>query len=329
MKLGDAGELEILERLRKRFPSRSEDVIVGIGDDAAALDIQGRTLLISTDTMTEGIHFDLTLVTPYQVGFKLVSSNVSDIFAMGGRPKWSLLSMTLPPDTEKSFLDSFLEGISAGIKRYGLDLVGGDITGSRNSFTVSLTISGMAEKRVIRRSGASVGDRLYLSGPVGEASCGLELLKRLGRSVNLERGEELQLSLKWESAGPLLMRFLLPEACDVSEYSEYITSMIDISDGLFLDLTRLCRESSVGVRLYEEKIPVTEALGEVSAFLGKAPYGFITSGGEDYQQLFTSREPLSRFIEIGEITDRGLYIVRRDGSEEEIRPEGYQHFVSQ
>ena len=85
----------------------------------------------------------------------------------------------------------------------------------------------------------------------------------------------------------------------------------------------------VGVRLYEEKIPVTEALGEVSAFLGKAPYGFITSGGEDYQQLFTSREPLSRFIEIGEITDRGLYIVRRDGSEEEIRPEGYQHFVSQ
>ncbi len=306
MKLGDAGELKILERLRKRFASRSEDVIVGIGDDAAVLDLQGRTLLISTDTMTEGIHFDLTLVTPYQVGFKLISSNVSDIFAMGGRPKWSLLSMTLPPDTEKSFLDGFLEGISAGIRRYGLDIVGGDITGSISSFTVSLTISGVAGKRVIRRSGASAGDRVYLSGPVGEASCGLELLKRLGRSVTLERGEELQLSLKWESVGPLLRRFLLPEACDVSEYSEYITSMIDISDGLFLDLTRLCRESSVGVRLYEEKIPVTEALGEVSAFLGKAPYGFITSGGEDYQQLFTSGEQLSMFTEIGEIMDRGV-----------------------
>ena len=329
MKLGDAGELEILERLRKRFTSCSEDVIAGIGDDAAALDIQGHTLLISTDTMTEGIHFDLTLVTPYQIGFKLISSNVSDIFAMGGRPRWSLLSMTLPPDTEKSSLDGFLEGISDGIKRYGLDLVGGDITGSLSSLTVSLTISGMAEKRVIRRSGASAGDRVYLSGPVGEASCGLELLKRLGRSVNLERGEELHLSLKWESVEPVLKRFLLPEACSVSEYLEYITSMIDISDGLFLDLTRLCQESSVGVRLYEEKIPVTDALRDVSAFLGKAPYGFITSGGEDYQQLFTSREPLSMFIEIGEITDRGLYIVRRDGSEEEIRPEGYQHFVSQ
>ncbi|VAX34299.1 Thiamine-monophosphate kinase, partial [hydrothermal vent metagenome] len=288
MKLGDAGELEILERLRKRFTSCSEDVIVGIGDDAAALDIQGHTLLISTDTMTEGIHFDLTLVTPYQIGFKLISSNVSDIFAMGGRPRWSLLSMTLPPDTEKSFLDGFLEGISDGIKRYGLDLVGGDITGSLSSLTVSLTISGMAEKRVIRRSGASAGDRVYLSGPVGEASCGLELLKRLGRSVNLERGEELHLSLKWESVEPVLKRFLLPEACSVSEYLEYITSMIDISDGLFLDLTRLCQESSVGVRLYEEKIPVTDALRDVSAFLGKAPYGFITSGGEDYQQLFTS-----------------------------------------
>ena len=328
MKLGDAGELKVLERLRRRFASCSEDVIVGIGDDAAALDIQGRTLLISTDTMTEGIHFDLTLVTPYQIGFKLVSSNVSDIFAMGGRPKWSLLSMTLPPDTEQSFLDGFLEGVSAGIKRYGLDLIGGDITGSRSSFTVSLTVSGMAAKRVIRRSGASVGEKVYLSGPVGEASCGLEFLKRLGRSVNLERGEELQLSVKWESVRPLLKRFLLPEACEVSEYSEYITSMIDISDGLFLDLTRLCRESSVGVRLYEDRIPVTEALGEVSAFLGRAPYEFITSGGEDYQQLFTSGEHLPMFTAIGEIVDRGLYIVRRGGSEEEIRPEGYQHFVS-
>ncbi|MEC4685554.1 MAG: thiamine-phosphate kinase [Nitrospirota bacterium] len=329
MKLGDAGELEVLERLRKRFTSSSEDVIVGIGDDAAALDIQGHTLLISTDTMTEGIHFDLALVTPYQIGFKLISSNVSDIFAMGGRPRWSLLNMTIPSDTEDGFFDNFLEGISSGIKRYGLDLVGGDITGSRSSFTVSLTISGMPEKRVIRRSGASAGDRVYLSGPVGEASCGLELLKRLGRSVSLESGEELRLSLKWESVEPVLKRFLLPEACGVSECLEYITSMIDISDGLFLDLTRLCRESSVGVRLYEEKIPVTEALREVSAFLGKAPYGFITSGGEDYQQLFTSGKQLSMFTEIGEIMDRGLYIIRKDGSEEEIRPEGYQHFVFQ
>ncbi len=329
MKLGDAGELEILERLRRRFPSRSEDVIVGIGDDAAALDIQGHTLLISTDTMTEGIHFDLALVTPYQIGFKLISSNVSDIFAMGGRPRWSLLSMTIPPDTEEDFFDNFLEGISAGMERYGLDLVGGDITGSLSSFTVSLTISGVAEKGVVRRSGASVGDRLYLSGPVGEASCGLQLLKRLGRSVSLESGEDLHLSVKWESVEPVLRRFLLPESYGVSECLEYITSMIDISDGLFLDLTRLCRESSVGVRLYEDRIPVTEALREVSAFLGMDPYGFITSGGEDYQQLFTSRKQLSMFTEIGEILDRGLYIVRRDGSEEEIRPEGYQHFVSQ
>jgi len=328
MKLGDAGELKILDRLRKRFPSCSEDVIVGIGDDAAALDVQGHTLLLSTDTMTEGIHFDLALFTPYQIGFKLVSSNVSDIFAMGGRPRWSLLGMTLPPETEEDFLEDLLEGVSDGVKRYGLELVGGDVTGSRGPLTVSLTVSGTAEERIIRRSGASVGERVYLSGPVGEASCGLELLKRLGRSVSLEKGEELQISPGWRSVEPLLRRFLLPEAYDVSEYSGDITSMIDISDGLFLDLTRLCQESSVGVRLYEEKIPVTEALRDVSSFLGLAPYGFITSGGEDYQQLFTSGKPLPVFIEIGEVTDSGLYIVRRDGSEEEIRPEGYQHFVS-
>ncbi|NOZ25260.1 MAG: thiamine-phosphate kinase [Nitrospirae bacterium] len=327
MKLGDAGELKVLERLRERFPSGSRDVIIGIGDDAAALDINGQALLLSTDTMTEGIHFDLSLFTPYQIGYKLVSSNVSDIFAMGGRPKWSLLGMTLPPETDEAFLEAFLDGVSDGLKRYGLTLVGGDVTGSTGPLTVSLTVSGTVEGKIIRRCGASAGERVYISGPVGEASCGLEFLKRLGRSVSLELGEELHLAVEWESVEPLLKRFLLPEACDLSEHSAHITSMIDISDGLFLDLTRLCRESSVGVRLYEEKIPVTGALEAVSAFLGISPYRFITSGGEDYQQLFTSGKAFPAFAEIGEITETGMYIVRTDGSEEEIRPEGYQHFV--
>ncbi|HEB76269.1 MAG TPA: thiamine-phosphate kinase [Nitrospirae bacterium] len=327
MKLGDAGELNVLERLRKRFPPASGDVIVGIGDDAAALDIDGHTLLLSTDVMTEGVHFDPVLFTPYQVGYKLVSSNVSDIFAMGGRPKWSLLCLTLPPETEEAFFEDFLDGVSDGLTRYGLELVGGDVTGSTGALTVSLAVAGVAGGKIIRRSGASAGERVYLSGPVGEASCGLEFLRRLGRSVSLEKGEELRVSPGWGSVEPLLRRLLLPEACDLSEYSEHITAMIDVSDGLFLDLTRLCRESSVGVRLYEERIPLTRELEEVSAFLGVSPYGFMTSGGEDYRQLFTSTEMLPMFAEIGETTEAGLRIVRSDGYEEEIRPEGYQHFV--
>ncbi len=328
MKLGDLGELKILERLRERFPPRSGDVVLGIGDDAAAVKVAGRLMLLSTDTMTEGVHFDPLLFTPYQIGFKLISSNVSDLFAMGGKPLWCLLNLTLPPDTETDFIDDFLEGLSAGLDRYGLDLVGGDITGSSASITTTLTVSGLAGERLVTRSGASPGDRLYLSGPLGEAACGFEILRRIGRPVRLERGETLGLSLAWNTVETLLRRFLLPEAHELSDHLGQITAMIDISDGLFLDLTRLCRESSVGALLYEERIPVTEALREGAAFLGIDPYSLITSGGEDYRQLFTSRAPLSRFTEIGEIREEGLSIMRNSGSEEEIISAGFQHFAS-
>lgn len=328
MRLSDVGEMKLLERLRDRFPSKSEDVLVGIGDDAAIINIYGKKLLLSTDTMAEGVHFDLAFFTPYQVAYKLIALNVSDIFAMGGNPKWSLLNLALPSDSNEEFFEEFLQGLSDGMNRYGVELIGGDITASCSLLTISLTIVGLSGKKIIQRSGASIGDRVYLSGPTGEAACGLELLKSLGRPVKLERGEKLSLLIDWESIKPLLKRFLLPEARDLSRYLDSISSMIDISDGLFLDLSRLCKESSIGVRLYEEKIPITNALWKASSFLNIDPYILITSGGEDYQQLFTARESLPEFIEIGEIIEQGMYIVKKDGSEVEIKPSGYVHFVS-
>ncbi len=328
MRLADVGELRLIEELSARFPPFSNDITAAIGDDAAALELDGRTLLLSTDMMIEGVHFDPALFTPYQIGFKLVSSGVSDIFAMGGRPRWCLLNLALPAETEESFLGLFLDGLSEAMRRYRLQLVGGDTAGSR-LISTALTVAGTAGERLIRRSGASVGDGIYVSGPLGEASCGYELLKVIGSPVRLERGERCRLPISWRSAEALLRRFLLPEAVEPPVRGERITSMIDVSDGLFLDLTRLCRESSVGARLYEERIPVTEALRECSAFLGRDPYGFITAGGEDYQQLFTAGGDLDGPARIGEVTEEGLYIVRKDGSEQEIRPEGYQHFADQ
>lgn len=328
MKLSEIGELSLLERLRKRYTSTAAEVVAGIGDDAAALDIGGERLLLSTDTMAEGIHFDLNLCTPYQVAFKLITSNVSDIYSMGGIPEWSLLSLSLPPQTEEDFFDDFLDGISGGLKRYGLELIGGDITGSISHINASLTITGLAGKRLIRRSGASAGDRVYLSGPLGEAACGYELLRRIGRPLQIERGEEVSLELSRESAAHILRRFLLPEAQDLSGHLDCLTSMIDLSDGLFIDLKRLCRESCVGVKIYDEKLPMTDELKETALFLGIDTRKLISSGGEDYQQLFTSNRPLEGFIEIGEVTEEGEYILLGDGSEVEIEPEGYQHFVS-
>lgn len=321
------GELGLLDRIRKRFDRPQDGLITGIGDDAAAVDIDGSTLLISTDTMTEGVHFDLSFMTPYQVGYRLLVCNVSDIYAMGGTPEWALLSITVSSETEDSLIDEFIEGLSEGMKRYGVSLIGGDVTGSTSSFTASVTITGRAGRDVIRRAGASPGENLYISAPLGEAACGLEALRRIGRPVLIERGEVPYTEIDRDALMHILRQFLFPEVHDIASHTENITSMIDISDGLFIDLTRLCTEGSVGARLFEERLPVTHELQTASVFFSLDPYRLITSGGEDYRLLFTSGSDLPSFIRIGEITDEGLFIVRKDGREEEIKPEGYEHFV--
>ncbi len=328
-RLADRGELSIVEEIRRRFAAQGNQTVIGIGDDAAAISCDSETLLLSTDTMVEGVHFDTRLFTPYQIGYKLIAVNVSDIFAMAGLPRWALLNLTLPSELREEFLQEFLQGLSKALSEYGLSLIGGDITSSQKDLTFTLTIIGSAEGRVIKRDGARPGERLYVSGPLGEAACGLRLLKSLGHPVALERGETLPLLLPWQYAREVLERFLLPAVRPLPNNNrEYVTAMLDISDGLWLDLYRLCQESGVGVRVYEERLPVSEALREVSAFLKLEPIEMVVSGGEDYHLLFTAKQPIPGMYEIGEITERGLYFVRKDGTEEEIKPAGYQHFVS-
>ncbi|NOY64648.1 MAG: thiamine-phosphate kinase [Nitrospirae bacterium] len=323
--LRDIGEQKLLDLLRERFQHTAEDLLKGIGDDSAVLKIDTSAVLISTDTMAEGIHFLPSLFTPYQIAYKLVVSNVSDIHAMGGKARWVLLNLSLPEDTEDEFLDNFLKGLQQGLNRYNLSLIGGDITGcDRAVFTI--TILGFGNKRIITREGARMGDRIYLTGPVGEAACGLELIKSIGHPVKIEEDESLELNIDWQHAKVVLERFLLPTLPSVPEPLDSITSMIDVSDGLFIDLWRLCRESNVGARLYEEQLPCSRALDRVATFLEIDPYSMIIAGGEDYQLLFTSSEELDNYYRIGEITKEGLSIVRTDGSEEAITPLGFQHF---
>ncbi len=323
--LRDIGEQKLLDLLRDRFQHTDEDILKGIGDDSSVLKIDTSTVLISTDTMAEGIHFLPSLFTPYQIAYKLVVSNVSDIHAMGGKARWVLLNMSLPENTEDEFLDNFLKGLQQGLDKYNLFLIGGDVTGcDRAVFTI--TILGFGNKRIITREGARMGDRIYLTGPVGEAACGLELIKSIGHPVKIEEDESLTLNIDWQHARVVLERFLLPPLPSLPEPMDSITSMIDVSDGLFIDLWRLCRESKVGARLYEAQLPCSRALDRVSTFLGIDTYSMIIAGGEDYQLLFTSSEELDNYYRIGEITKEGLSIVRTDGSEEEITPLGYQHF---
>ena len=358
MKLSDIGELSLLKTIRRRFTVKSKDVIVGIGDDTAVIKPSGNNLLATTDMMVEGIHFDLNLITPYQLGFKLVSVNVSDIYAMGGRPQYLLLDIALNKNTEQSFVNRLFDGIRCAMKLYGVFLIGGDISSSRKDMVIAATLIGDAKKH-IRRSGAKPGDRIYVTGNIGDSACGLEILKRLtdesrervkssefgvrGKNkkakdiVYLTPNSKL-LTLNWSMAKPLLRRHLMPEARNPKNFTGYATSMIDLSDGLFIDLSRLCDESRVGAKIYMERIPVSSRMRTASSLLGLDAMKLACSGGEDYELLFTAPPDSSlvtrhssplKITCIGEITKKDRILVNAKGKEIPLKAIGYQHFEIQ
>lgn len=323
MKLSDIGELKFLDDIRSRFSGRSRAVLTGIGDDAAVLRPGKGKLLATTDFMLEDVHFDLDLITPFQLGFKLVSVNVSDIYAMGGKPRFVLLGIAAPAGTEKSFTDRLLGGVEAALGHYRALLVGGDVSSSPRKLVLSATVLGFSE-RPVKRSGARPGEFIFVTGSLGDSACGLELLRRIGRPVELDR--PLEKPLAWGVMGPLLRRHLMPEARRPGAVARHATSMIDVSDGLLIDLARLCAESKVGARIYEDRIPVSEQARAASAHMGLDPLRLAASGGEDYELLFTAPSPRRAAICIGEVTEKGMVMVDASGRERPARPEGYTHF---
>jgi thiamine-monophosphate kinase len=324
MKLSRIGELALLEKVRGTFEKRARGLVLGIGDDAAVLNPGPGLLLATTDMMLEDVHFDLRLVTPFQVGFKLVSVNVSDIYAMGGRPRFALLAVAAPSDAEGSFLDDFFAGVKEASAFYGLSVAGGDISSSSGGMAFSATVLGHAQ-RPLRRSGARPGDGIYVTGSLGASACGLALLKKMGRPVTF--GRPLNRPLQWDVMEPLLRRHLMPVARRPQRFARAASAMIDLSDGLFMDLGRLCAESGVGARIYLGDLPVSRQTAAASAFLGLDPLGLAVSGGEDYELLFTARrEVRGGARRIGEITQSGLFAVDESGKEKPVKPKGYEHF---
>ncbi|MEW6162565.1 MAG: thiamine-phosphate kinase [Nitrospirota bacterium] len=339
MKLSQIGELSLLEQIRERFEEHSRHIIVSIGDDAAVLKPVGKNLLLTADMMVEGVHFDLNFITPYQLGFKLISVNVSDIYAMGGKPRFLLLNIAMSKNTEKEVFDQFLDGVHEAMKLYTVSLVGGDLSASNKGMTLSATLIGYA-KRYIKRSGAKIGNRIYVTGNLGDSACGLELLKKIRRSIPLHgkhsagkfeiRNSKFEIKkwgLSWNDVEPLLRRHLLPKARDPKEFVRNATSMIDISDGLLIDLSRLCDESKVGARIYIKNIPMSSELKKTTSYLGIPPIKLALSGGEDYELLFTApAEKKVKAIYIGDITESERVIVDISGREKTFSAEGYQHF---
>ncbi len=350
------------------MPQKGGDVVVGIGDDAAVFSCPGDKILVTTDMMTEGVHFNLDYTSPYQLGFKLVSVNASDIYAMGGSPVFIFLNTAMMGDTDEEFFRDFFNGISSALSIYGLRLLGGDISSVLNEMSFSATIVGAVE-RFVTRSGAKPGDKIYITGTLGDSSCGLEILKRLiqadkeiikrhdflekdipGNSktrlkviVNSEHKE-----LDFRLAEPLIKRHLMPVVQHPGHFADKATSMIDVSDGLFIDLIRVCDQSNVGAKIYLSKIPISNQVREIARILGLDPFRLAISGGEDYELLFTlppeikdikiDKDTPSGFIDplnsgsravtcIGEITPNERIVIDSDGSASTLKGEGYQHFA--
>ena len=350
LKLSQIGELTLLEQIRKKFKKYPPNILVGIGDDAALIKHTNENLLVTTDMMVEGVHFNMDFMTPFQLGFKLVSVNVSDIYAMGGKPKFLLLNIAMRRNMDKKTIDSFFDGVQEAMKLYSLFLVGGDLSASHKDMTLSATLIGYA-KKYLKRSGAKQGDRIYVTGNLGDSSCGLELLKRIKRPIPIElskerraKSKDLRINsndtvlyatrsklpakgLKWNDVELLLRRHLMPVAKDSKKFVRSATSMLDISDGLLIDLSRICDESRVGARIYINNIPISSELKRVASCLGMSPVKLALSGGEDYEMLFTA--PSSKKVNaiyIGDITESERVIVYPSGRKRAFSAEGYQHF---
>jgi thiamine-monophosphate kinase len=338
-KLSQIGELALLAKIKKQFGKKSESVLCGIGDDASVLKPLNKFLLLTTDMMVEGVHFDLTFTTPYQLGFKLVSVNVSDIYAMGGQPSHVLLNIAVQKERDLAFIDLLFKGIQDAMKRYQTVLIGGDLSAAPKDMSLSATLIGYADKYLLR-SGANIGDKIYVTGNLGDSACGLQLLKRIKNPISLSRKtgsrnnmpsalrtKLTRLGLSWNVVEPLVRRHLMPEARNPAKFVQQATSMIDISDGLLVDLTRLCKESRTGVKIYEEEIPVSSGMKEAAMHMGLSPLALALAGGEDYELLFTA--PSGKKVNaicIGDIVQSKMVTVNRKGKEKTFSARGYQHF---
>lgn len=328
MSLAKKGELALVKEIRARFSARVPRGVVGVGDDAAVYPPMKGRMLASTDMMVEGVHFDTACITPRQLGRKLVAVNASDIYAMGGSPKYFLLSLALPPSTEIKFVNALFNGVEDGLSAHGASLTGGDLSASISGISLSATVLGQA-RRPVSRSGARPGDGIYVTGTLGDSACGLALLQKIRRPVQMSKGFRGG-PLAWKVMGPLLGRHLEPEPKPLARgMLKDVSAMMDLSDGLLMDLWRLCGDSGVGALVDEASLPMSAEMVEAAGHLGLDPMRLALSGGEDYLLLFTAPAGLRRrgVFEIGGIVEKGFRISGPDGRTRAFRPEGYGHFA--
>jgi thiamine-monophosphate kinase len=318
------GEFGLIRHLTRDFDIKNSSTIKGVGDDAAVLDYKGKKVVITTDMLAEGVHFNLVYTPLKHLGYKAAIVNFSDIYAMNARPMQLLVSMAISKKFTVSMMDEFYSGIKVACTQYGVDLVGGDTTSSFTGLTLCLTAVGEASgDELVYRSGAGGNDLLCVTGDLGGAYMGLQLLERERRLFEKERNIQPEL----EGYDYVLERQLKPEARkDIIELLREIdampTSMIDISDGLSSELMHICQQSKKGCKIYSDKIPIHSETQRVAREFGIDPVIAALNGGEDYELLFTV--PVKQFDKIGNRSEFSIigHIVDLSEGLSMITPEG-------
>jgi thiamine-monophosphate kinase len=326
VKLKDLGEFGLIARIAEQV-SPAPGVEVGIGDDAAVIrPTSGRLTLITTDMLVEGVHFDLSTCEPFTLGRKSLAVNLSDIAAMGGEPRYFLLSMAIPPSCSITFLDRFTKGMLELAGEFDVALIGGDTSSSKGGLILSITLIGEQQPdRIIKRSGATPGDLIFVTGALGDSALGLEMLRAGERGGSAtERHLDPHPRVR---EGLALAAARLP------------TAMIDVSDGVTADLGHILDNSLVGGSLYLHKIPLSPFFRNKCKPLSDGALALALAGGEDYELLFTApsakaEDVFSLFAPfgtavtvIGEITaGSGLTIISERGGNWDLPETGFDHF---
>jgi thiamine-monophosphate kinase len=340
------GEFGLIARIASCATSRP-DVITGIGDDAAVMTISaGMHLLASTDMLLENVHFRRSWHDPFRLGRKSLAVNISDIAAMGGIPRWALLSLAIPPDLPVHFVDSFIRGFLEMATEYNVSLVGGDTCASRTGFTVSVTIMGeQSPDRIVRRSGAMADDDIWVTGTLGDAALALRIVEKEGDDKCVPVNSAISTESPRIEVGqddPLIVRLLDPNprvtaALALAE-AGLATAMIDISDGILADYGHIAKRSSVGGRIFIDDLPLSADFHMQTASLSDIPYELALSGGEDYELCFTAnrcnREKVIASMKkcgiavtrVGIVTNvQDVTAVSPDGSRFNSHVSGYKH----
>jgi len=333
MQLSKIGEFGLIKKIRKRRMDASPGVLAGIGDDAAVIRTGNKKILVTTDMLIEGTHFDLSYTSFYQLGYKFLAINISDIFAMGGTPQYFFIGLGIPGKYRSEYIDELYTGIAKIAGKFGIAIAGGDTCMSKKGFVLSGTLIGSAD-RIITRSGSKEGDGIFVTDTLGDSAMGLMLLRKRQAEGKRQKASAWARAprpcktLTSREALFLLNKHLMPEPRPVKNTSK-ITSMIDISDGLLIDLGHICDESKVGAVIYKDKIPVSKALGSAAKISGTDPLQVALRGGEDYALLFTAPQDIKTdAVQIGEIVRKGRFIIDEKGRKTRFKPEGYEHFKS-